>query len=86
MLLFIVFLLLVSFNYCVINWLLHRLGGARWRSRLRYCASSIPEGVSGIFHSPNPAGRPIALGSTQGLTEMSTIGISFGGGGGPAGA
>jgi hypothetical protein len=44
---------------------------------LRYCTSSIPEGVSGIFYSPNPAGRPMALVTTQGLTEMSTGGISL---------
>ena len=35
---------------------LHRPGGTRWRSWLRYCATSrtvtgsIPDGVTGIFH------------------------------------
>ena len=48
----------------------------RWRSRLRYCATSwkvagsIPDGVTGIFHSHNPSGRTIALGLTQPLTVL----------------
>ena len=33
---------------------------------------SIPDGVIGIFQWHNPAGRTMALGSTQPLTEMST--------------
>ena len=58
--------------------------GTRWRSWLRHCATSrkvagsIPDGVSGIFHSHNPSGRTTALGSTQPLTEMSTRNISWG--------
>jgi hypothetical protein len=58
--------------------------GPRWRSWLRHCATnlqvagSISDGVSGIFHSHNPVGRTMALGSTQPLTEMSTRNISWG--------
>ena len=37
---------------------------------------SIPRGVIGIFHVNNPAGRTMALGSTQPLTEVSTRTIS----------
>jgi len=54
-------------------------GDKRWRGWLRHCAtsrkvaSSIPDGVIGIFHSLNPSGR------TQPLTEMSTWDISCGG-------
>jgi hypothetical protein len=59
------------------------LGGTRWRSWLRHCAtsrkvaSSVSVGVFGIFHLLNPSGRTMALGSTQPLTEMSTRGISW---------
>ena len=55
-------------------------GGTRWRSWLRHCATirkvagSITDGVIGIF----PSGRPMTLGSTQPLTEMSTRYISWG--------
>ena len=55
-----------------------------WRSWLRHCATirkvagSIPDGVTGIFHSRNPNGRIMALGLTQPLTEMSTRNISWG--------
>jgi len=58
-------------------------GGTRWRSWLRHCATnrkvagSIPDGVIGIFHWRNPAGRTMALGLTQPLTEMSTRNISW---------
>jgi hypothetical protein len=54
---------------------------AQW---LRHCATnrnvtgSIPEGVTGIFYWHNPSGHTMALGSTQPLTEMSTINISWG--------
>ena len=60
------------------------LGGPRWRSWLRHCATSqkvagsIPDGVIGIFHWHSPSGRTVALGSTQPLTEMSTGNISWG--------
>jgi hypothetical protein len=52
-----------------------------WRSWLRHWATSrkivgsIPHGVIGIFHVNNPAGRSIALESTQSLTEVSTRAI-----------
>jgi hypothetical protein len=39
---------------------------------------SIPDGVTGSFHSHNPSGRTIALESTQSLTEMSTRNNSWG--------
>ena len=39
---------------------------------------SIPDGVIGIFHSPNPFGRNMALGSTQPVTEMNTRNFSSG--------
>jgi len=54
---------------------------AQW---LRCCATnrkvggSIPAGVIEIFHSHNPSGRTMALGSTQPPTEMSTRSISWG--------
>jgi len=63
------------------------LGGTRWRSWLRHCATnrkvagSIPDGVIGIFHLRNPSGRTMALELTQPLTEMSTRNISWGKGG-----
>jgi hypothetical protein len=47
----------------------------------RKVAASIPDGVIGVFHCPNPSGRTVALGSTQPLTEMSTRDISGGKGG-----
>jgi hypothetical protein len=53
-------------------------------SLLRHCATSrrvdgsIPDGVIGIFHSLNPTGRPVALRSTQPVTEMSTRHVSWG--------
>jgi hypothetical protein len=59
-------------------------GGTRWHSWLTHCATSqkvagsIPDGVIGIFHSRNPSGRTMALGSTQPLTEISTWNISWG--------
>jgi len=42
----------------------------------RQVAGSIPDGVIEIFHSHNPSGRTMALGSTQSLTEMSIRCIS----------
>ena len=42
----------------------------------RQVAGSIPDGVTGIFQLHNPAGRTMALGSTQPVTEMSTRCIS----------
>jgi hypothetical protein len=40
-------------------------------------ASSIPDGVTGTFHSHNPSGRTMALESTRFLREMSTRNISW---------
>jgi hypothetical protein len=53
------------------------------QSWLRYCATSqkvavlIPEGVNAIFLGHNPSGRTMSLGSTQPLTKMSTMNISW---------
>jgi len=58
--------------------------GMWWRSWLRHCAtsqkilSSIPDGVTGIFHWHNPSGHIMILGLTQTLIEMSTRNISCG--------
>jgi len=57
--------------------------GMRWQSWLQYCASrkvvsSIPYGVTGIFHRYNPSGCTMALGSTQTPTEMSNRNIFLG--------
>jgi hypothetical protein len=41
-------------------------------------ADSIPDRVTEIFHSLNPSGRTMALGSTQSVTEMSTRDTSWG--------
>jgi hypothetical protein len=63
------------------------LGGTRWRSWLRHCATSrkvtgsILYGVTGIFHLHSSFGRYMALGLAQPLTEMSTRNIYWGGGG-----
>jgi hypothetical protein len=38
----------------------------------RKVAGSVPHEAIGIFSSPNPSSRTMALGSTQPLTEMST--------------
>ena len=46
------------------SWLMHY-------ATSRKVARSIPDGVTGIFHSHNPSARTMALGSTQPLTEMS---------------
>jgi hypothetical protein len=58
--------------------------GTWWRhSWLRQCATSqmvagsIPDGVIGIFHWHNPFSCTMALRSTQPLTEMSTMNISW---------
>jgi hypothetical protein len=58
--------------------------GMRWRSCLRHLTinrkvtGSIPNGVNRIFHWHNPAGRTMALGLTQPLTEMRAKNISWG--------
>ena len=60
------------------------VGGTRWHSWLKNCATSrkvagsISDGINGIFHSDNPSGRTMAMGLTQPLTEMSTRNISWG--------
>ena len=53
---------------------------SQWCSWLKQCAtsrkvaSSILDGVTGIFHEHNPSGLTIALGSTHTLIEMRTSG------------
>ena len=54
----------------------HLVEALRYKSEVR--ASSIPDGVTGIFHRHNPSGRTMALGLTQPLTEMSNRNISWG--------
>jgi hypothetical protein len=60
----------------------HTDSGTAVAQLLRYCAtnrkvaSSIPDGVIGIF-ADNPSDRTMALGSTQPLTGMSTRSISW---------
>ena len=55
-------LFLFSFPFDGIEW------GTQWRSWLTHCATSqkvagsIPNGVTGIFHWPNPSGRTMAPG------------------------
>ena len=43
----------------------------------RKAAGSIPDGVTGIFHWPNPSGHTMAVRSTQPLTEKITRNISW---------
>jgi len=51
-------------------------GVTRWYGWLRHCATSqkvagsFPNGVTGIFHRHNPAGRTMALGFTQPLMKI----------------
>jgi hypothetical protein len=74
----------LSISVYLLTLLLYILGGTRWRSWLRHCATSwkvtgsIPDGINGIFHWHNHSGRTIALGLTLPLTEMSTKDISWG--------
>ena len=44
----------------------------------RKVASSCLDGVTVIFHWRNPSSRPVALGSTKPVTEMSTSNIFCG--------
>jgi hypothetical protein len=52
--------------------------GMRWRTWLRQCPSSIPDGVIGICNWHNPSGRTMAQGSAQPLPEMSARDTSWG--------
>ena len=47
-------------------------GAAGWGTALKAC--SIPNGVISIFYWPNPSGCTMALGLTQFLTEIYTVG------------
>jgi hypothetical protein len=60
-------------------------GGMCLRSWLRHYATSLkvmglsPDEVDFFFFNlPNPSSRPVALGSTQPLTEMSTMDLPGG--------
>jgi len=53
------------------------LGGARWRSWFRHCATSrkvagsFPDGMIVVFLLLNPSCRTMSLGSNQPLKDMS---------------
>jgi hypothetical protein len=51
----------------------------------RKIAGSIPNGIIGIFHWFDSSGLTVVLGSTQRLTEMCFMDLSWGGGGGGVG-
>jgi hypothetical protein len=61
----------VMWRHAVTQWLIHCATN-------RKVAGSIPDGVIEISHWHNPSGRGMALGSTQPLTEMSTMNIFWG--------
>jgi hypothetical protein len=76
----------VSFIYGLVEYSQYRrqiinssiiVRGTRWHSSFRHSAtsrkvaSSIPDGVTGMFHWHNPSGPTMTLGLTQPLTEMS---------------
>ena len=65
------FCLLILHLYHVRTWLRHC-------TTSRKAVGSIPDVVTGIFHSHNPSGHTMTLGSIQPLTEMSTRNISRG--------
>jgi hypothetical protein len=44
----------------------------------RKVAASIPDEVTDLFNWPNPSSLTVALGSTQPLTEMSTMNLPAG--------
>jgi len=52
-----------------------RDGAVGWGTALQ--TSSIPDGVTGIFHWHNLSDRTMALGLAQPLTEMSARNISW---------
>jgi hypothetical protein len=66
-------------------WGMRSFSVIRWRSWFRQCATirkvagSIPYGGHWGFCWLNPSGRIMALGSTQPLTQISTIDIAWGG-------
>jgi len=43
----------------------------------RNIAVSSPDGVTGVFHWRIPSDLPVTLGSSQPVTEMSTMNISW---------
>ena len=74
-----------NFNHSILNLTtVYCITGTQVAQWLRRCATnrkdagSIPDGVTGIFHWPNPSDRTMVLGSNQPLTEMSTRNISWG--------
>jgi hypothetical protein len=64
----------ISKNYRLLGGV--RGGAGCWDTALQ-TAGSIPDGVFGVFPWLNPSGRNMVLGSTQPLTEMSTMDISW---------
>ena len=54
-----------------------RCGSLRHHARSRNVQGSIPSGVIKMVHWLNPSARRMALGSTQSLTEMSTIDLRW---------
>ena len=85
---FQVFFFLLKANYMCSDFDLYKLeifmfqlGGARWRSLQRHCATSrkvavsIPDGIIWMFCCLNPSRRPMALGPTQPLRKMNTRNI-----------
>jgi hypothetical protein len=68
-------------KYSILTLHSYYFGGTRCATK-REVASSIPDGIIGIFQWLNPSSRTMVLGSTQPLTEMSTNNISWGDKGG----
>jgi hypothetical protein len=56
----------------------HTRSWLKYYARSRKIAGSIPDEVIGCLNWPNPSGRTMALGSTQPLTEMSTVNVPGG--------
>jgi hypothetical protein len=65
----------ISWTYLIEFWL-------RQNAKTGNVASSIPDGVIGIFYSHYPSERTVVLSATQPLTEMSTRNVFLGGRGG----
>jgi hypothetical protein len=61
---------LLQANTLIVPWLRHCVTSLK-------IAGSVLNGVIEIFHSHNPSGRIMALGSTQPLIEMGTRNISW---------
>ena len=70
------------------NNIFNNLGGTRWRTCLRRCATgrmaadSVCDGVPATFQLLNPSARTMAARPSQRLTKISTRDVSWVGGGG----